>query len=101
MRLMTEEIRRRLPPLGSQDGKGGDAVVHLKCFVPWGTFTFYITEFDGDDTMFGLVDGFEMELGYVSLSELEAIRGPMGLTVERDLHWLPTTLREIAPHLFD
>ncbi len=27
------------------------------------------------------------ELGEVSISELQAIRGPLGLGVERDLHW--------------
>jgi hypothetical protein len=29
------------------------------------------TEFDGEDTFFGLVKGFETELGYFSKSELE------------------------------
>jgi hypothetical protein len=46
------------------------------------------------------VEGQEKELGYVSLSELEDVRGPMGLPIERDLHWRPKTLEEIAPELF-
>lgn len=58
------------------------------------------TEFDGEDTFFGLVEGLERELGYFSLNELQAARGPMGLTVERDLYWRTKTLREIAPELF-
>ena len=49
---------------------------------------------------FGLVDGFEKELGYFSLAELEAVRGPLGLPIERDLYWKPKTLEEIAPELF-
>jgi hypothetical protein len=38
------------------------------------------------------VDGFERELGYFALAELEAARGPLGLRVERDLWWKPAPL---------
>jgi hypothetical protein len=41
---------------------------------------------------FGLVIGFEQELGYFSLSELQHARGPLGLPIERDLHFQPTSL---------
>ena len=60
----------------------------------------YATEFDGMDTFFGLVHGLEKELGYFSLSDLKAVRGPFGLPIERDLYWKPQTLREISPELF-
>jgi hypothetical protein len=46
------------------------------------------------------VEGFERELGYFSLSELESAKGPMGLPIERDLHWQPKMLEEIAPEMF-
>jgi hypothetical protein len=46
------------------------------------------------------VDGHDKELGYFSLSELEGVTGLMGLPIERDLHWQPRTLKEIAPELF-
>jgi len=100
MKLLTEEIRRKLPPLYSQDGKGGEAVAWVKYFTPSSSWTWYGVEFDGKDTFFGLVDGHCKELGYFSLSELESIRGPMGLPIERDLYWQPKTLEEIAPELF-
>jgi hypothetical protein len=48
-----------------------------------------------------LVDGHCRELGYFVLSELEEVRGPMGLPIERDLYWKPKTLEEIAPELFN
>ena len=54
----------------------------------------------GDDIFFGLVEGHDKELGYFSLSELEGVTGPMGLPIERDLHWQPKTLKEIASELF-
>jgi hypothetical protein len=47
------------------------------------------------------VHGHAKELGYFSLSELEGVTGPMGLPIERDLHWQPKTLKDIAPELFD
>ena len=100
MKLLTKEIRKKLPPLYSQDGNGGQAVVHAKFFTPDSNWTFYASEFDGQDMFFGLVDGFEKELGYFSLSELENGRGPMGLPIERDLYWQPKTLEEIAPEMF-
>lgn len=47
---------------------------------------------EDEDIAFGLCDlGFGCpELGSVRLSELEAVRGPGGLAVERDLHFRPT-----------
>jgi hypothetical protein len=109
MKLLTKEIRKKLPPLYAQESKGGKAVVHLKLFTPDSSFTWYITEGspitdesgkEVDFHFFGLVDGQFRELGYVALSELESVRGPMGLPVERDLWWQPKTLEEIAPEMF-
>jgi len=101
MKLLTQEIRKKLPPLYSQDGKGGKAVAYVKYFSPSSSWSWYGVEFDGQDTFFGLVDGHCKELGYFSLSELESVRGPMGLPIERDLYWQPMTLREIAPEMFE
>jgi len=95
MKLLTKEILRKLPKLYEQEQKGEDAIAYVKFFTPWGSWTWYGTEFDGEDTFFGLVDGNCVELGYFSLSELKALRGPYGLTIERDLYWEPKTLREI------
>ena len=101
MQLMTKEIRKALPPLYAQEALGGKAVAHVKFFAPdGGNWTWYGTEFDGEDMFFGLAIGFEKELGYFSLSELEKVRGPLGLPIERDLHWTPKTLEEIDPEMF-
>ena len=100
MKLMTKEIRRILLPLYSQERLGGKAVVHVKFFSPDSSWTFWATEFDGHDLFFGLVEGHEKELGYFSLSELQRVRGPLGLPIERDLYWQPKKLDEIAPELF-
>ena len=100
MKLLTQKIRKKLPPLYSQEDKGGKAIVHVKFFTPDSNWTWYATEFNGEDTFFGLVDGFEKELGYFSLKELQSVKGAMGLPIERDLYWTPKTLEEIAPEMF-
>jgi hypothetical protein len=101
MKLLTEEIRKQLPPLYGQDGKGGDAIAYAKFFTPWGSWSWYATEMDPTEgRFFGLVDGQFRELGYFILAELENVTGPLGLHIERDLHWKPTKLRDIAPEMF-
>jgi len=100
MELMPDDVRKGLPGLYAQEELGPDAVAHVKYFTPDSSWTWYATEFDGEDTFFGLVDGFEKELGYFSLGEMQNVRGPLGLHIERDLYWQPKTLREIAPELF-
>ena len=95
MKLLTKEITKRLPPLYSQEDKGQKAIAYVKFFTPDSSWTWYATEFDGKDLFFGLVDGHEKEFGYFSLSELQTVRGPMGLAIERDLHFNPTPLENL------
>ena len=93
MMLLTKELRRKLPPLYSQENIGLEAKAVVKFFTPWSNWIFWFSEFDGEDILFGLVSGHEVELGYSSLSEIEAVRGPMGLKIERDLYFEPTSLQ--------
>lgn len=98
MELMPGELRAVLPPLYSQEAKGLEASAPVKYFTPDADWSWYATEFDGEDLMFGLVSGYEVELGYFSLSELESVRGGLGLPIERDLYYQPRTLKEIQVH---
>jgi hypothetical protein len=41
------------------------------------------------------VVGLEIELGYFSLSELKSVKGPLGLPIERDLHYESKTQQEL------
>ena len=89
-------VASTLPPLYSQDSKGEQAVVHAKFFTPDSSWSWYATEFDSKDGMFfGLVVGLETELGYFSLDELQSARGPLGLHIERDIHFTPKTIAEV------
>ena len=50
-----------------------------------------------DDVLFyGYVDGLEREYGYFSLSELESVRGLLGLPVERDMWFEPCRVSSLA-----
>ena len=69
-----------------------DPMPVIKLFTPTAGATWLISEIDQDDLIaFGLCDlGLGCpELGYVSLEELKAYRGPLGLGVEKDLHFKP------------
>lgn len=104
MMMLTKEILNRIPKLGSQDGLGGDAIIHVKFFTPWSNWTWYALEgepvFDDDGNeidfmFFGWVEGFEKEYGNFCLSELESVTGPVGLKIERDRYFGPTPLRGV------
>jgi hypothetical protein len=101
MKLLTAEIRERLLRNGrlrlqyQMDGKAEpDFLPVVKLFTPDGGCTWLLTELDPEDPdiAFGLCDlgmGFP-ELGSVSISELESVRGRLGIPVERDLRFTAT-----------
>ena len=90
MQQLTTEIEKALPPLYSNENETDPKAV-VKFFTPFSNWTWYATEFDGKDTFFGLVDGFDKELGYFSLAELESL----GSKIERDLWFSPTPLSKL------
>jgi len=94
MQLLTQEVRSKLPKLYTSENEK-DPMVWCKFFYPDFSWTWYAIEFDGVDTFFGLVNGFEEELGYFSLSELISNRGKLGLPVERDRYFTPCRLSEV------
>jgi hypothetical protein len=95
MPLIDENIHQSLPELYSQEEKGLDAQAKVKYFIPVSNWTWYTTELDGEDIFFGLVNGFELELGYFSLKELESTCRPKGLPIERDLFFEPKSIKEL------
>lgn len=95
MKLITKELEEKFEkyPIGSQDGLGAKAKVIAKFFNPVGVGTWLITEAqkleNGDYEMFGYCHlGYDdmAEFGYVYLSELESIKLPFGMSIERDLY---------------
>ena len=100
MELITPTIREALLRNGrirlSADVNGSpeiDFYPVVKLFTPDAGCTWLLTELDPEepDIAFGLCDlGMGCpELGSVRISELESVRGKLGLPVERDLHFAP------------
>src|SRR3984893_6513306 len=99
MKLLTDELRAQLPKLYSQEAEA-DPMVHAKFFLPGTGCTWFVTEGeanDGDFLFFGFVIGLESEFGYFLLSELESVRSPLGLEVERDLTFREGRLTDVVP----
>ena len=96
--LLDAESKEKLPALYSGEELGLMAVALVKFFTPDSNWTWYASEFDGEDLFFGLVSGFEVELGYFLLSELQSVKGPLGLPIERDLYYKTKTLKELIAH---
>jgi hypothetical protein len=92
--LIPPEIAREIPKLNATQEQP-DPVAHVKFFTRWTDWAWFIIEFDGSDQCFALVHGFEVELGHVSLQEIQSVRGPGGLLVERDPYFLPSVISRL------
>lgn len=116
LNLLPDEVRAKLPPLYTNEQIGFAALAMVKYFTPDAHWTWYASEAsalldDGtykpltevalndpqlqDVIFFGLVIGDAIEFGYFSAVELHSVRGALGLWVERDLDYLPKSLREL------
>ncbi len=107
MKLLLDEdllkLRAQDPydPVGpKRELEAKELLVLVKFFTPDANWTWYAASASQDpDTkdvqFFGLVKGLDTELGYFWLSELESVRGKLGLPIERDLYWKPKTLAEV------
>jgi len=98
MKLLTKTIEKKLPVLYSTENiPSEEKVVHVKFFTPWTNWTWYGIEYDAEQRLFfGYInDGYGKELGYFSLTELESVRGPVGLKIERDMYWDARKIKEI------
>ena len=96
MELLTEELKKQLPPLYSQENVE-DPMVYVKFFHPLSTMTWYAIEGspEGEDFIFfGWVYSDFPELGYFSLNEMQAVL-VMGLGIERDEQFTPKKLSEV------
>lgn len=97
-KLLTKELLKRFEAIGSQE-QNPDPLVICKFFDPNSRWTWYATEYlPEDDLFFGLIIGFEAELGYFSYQELQETKSKLGLPLERDLSFNEQRLSEIKKH---
>ena len=96
MKLMTKAIEKKAQkqyPLGdSMEQK-----VVAKFFDAGGSWSWYLMNQDptNPDYMWGIVSGFEVEMGSFSLSELQSHHGAFGLGIERDKFFKEMTAKEV------
>ncbi len=99
MKLLTKEVLKKLPALYATENVAfDDKIAVVKFFNPCGAGTWYAVEYDPVEKLFfGFVSihgpGCD-EWGYFSLEELESIKLPFGLGIERDVHFKPTNVFE-------
>ena len=86
MKLLTADLKKKLT-------KAGYANMNPICklFTPWGRATWLITGIE-DGILYGYADlgmGCVEWGGIETVEGLEAVRGPFGMRIERDLYWTP------------
>jgi hypothetical protein len=97
MTLLPKEIEEKLPPLyATEKIATKDKIVKIKFFTPDSSWSWYVVEYDKKEKIFfGFVKGHYEEWGYFSLKELEEVRGPLGLKIERDLYFKEQAFNDI------
>lgn len=103
-KLLTAEIAKQLPLIheGRREGDDlGSTMAYLKLFCPATRETIFVTEWDGEDELYGYcLSHFGPdcdEWGYTSFAGQEArqIRQFAGMpAIERDCYWDPKPVRD-------
>ncbi len=110
MKLLTKEIRKKIPKLyATEDTPTAEKDIVVKFFSPVGAATWYAVEGEPvkddegnevDFEFFGYADLFgdevSGEFGYFRLKELEEIELPFGLGIERDMYFDGKKIKDVV-----
>ena len=96
MKLITKTLEDRFAEIGDQS-EILDPVIIAKFFNPCGSQTWYASEYDKENQIcFGYVTGMAFdEWGTFSIQELESLKLPLGLKIERDLYFKEAQFKEL------
>ena len=86
MKLLTKELTAKL----NEAGYDNETPI-CKLFTPWGKATWLITGME-DNIIIGWADlgmGCVEHGSIATVEEMESIRGPFQMKIERDLYWTP------------
>lgn len=96
MKLITKEIEEAIkntPYASTEHVERDDKKVIARFFNPIGAGTWYVLENDRWDdgrVVFGAATlGYGLELGSISIDELENLKLPLGMRIERDISVVP------------
>ena len=88
MKLLTEKFKKKAKEQYQYGSDIDKQDVVAKFFNPMGAGTWYLLNMDKDeDYAWGIVDWMGLEMGSFSMKELQSIKLPLGLTIERDLYF--------------
>jgi hypothetical protein len=99
MELLPTELRARLPPRYSQEADD-EPIIYAHYFLPETASSWYVCEGqpEGEEYLFfGFVTFPDADFQCFLLSELQALRGPLGQTIERDLAFVEGRLTDVVP----
>lgn len=101
MELLAASLQKELPRLGSQpETPLPERTVYVKFVDPSSNWKWYVLEFDGEGTFFGLIVNRQAVLGQFTLRELASLsfveESGEEIRVRRDPSFRPQTLRELA-----
>ena len=103
MKLFTKEILKKLPALYTQEAHENpekEMVFYVKLFTPDSNWTWFIAEYDPEkEIAWGYVMGLENEYGTIDIKELKEVRGPFGLSIERDISFDPIKEKELMDEI--
>jgi hypothetical protein len=90
--LLPPSLRAQLPPLRYG---GDDPMAYAALREPRSGCTWYPMEFDGHDTLYGIVDGAELEYRVWSLREWRSAMYTLGCEIERVPSFNPIRARAL------
>ncbi|MBX3394334.1 MAG: hypothetical protein KF841_03100 [Phycisphaerae bacterium] len=93
MKLLTNKLRRQIPPLGATE-KDADPILWARFFVPGLETAYYPIEFDGINRFNGLVKALNVESMSFWLDDLENWRFSGGRRHVRDRRFRPVRLSQ-------
>lgn len=95
-KLIPQALLSSIPYLYETEGST-NPICYVKLFTPDSNWTWYIIELSKTDvnTCYGYAIGLDSELGYFTLEELASVHGPLGLAIERDTSFTPTSFTQV------
>lgn len=99
MELLPGKLASKLPAIGSSpDVPLDETPVHIRFFDRSSNWRWYVLEYDGQDTFFGLlITNYLVTAGQFTLTELQSIAGEAGEpSIQRDREFSVQSVRQLA-----
>lgn len=99
MSLLSKALLKKIPSTHTAYNTT-DPMIWLKFFYPNLPWTWYLCGYDPDTELaWGLIDVWETKIGGFSLHDLRQTKSRFRLSIERDHHFKPLPLSQLAMEL--